>query len=66
MVKFVQETCAHTIATSTELANTQYLMRIGAQIGINTGNVVCCITGNKLLEYKIFGKMPQTCLNARM
>jgi len=53
------------IATSTELSSTQHLMRIGSKIGIHTGDVVCCVTGQKLLEFKIFGKTPQICLNAR-
>jgi len=66
MVKVVHEACHHMMATSTDVSNTQYLMRIGSKIGIHSGNVVCCITGTKLLEYKIFGKTPQTCLNARV
>lgn len=65
MVKVVADTCAHMIASSTEISSTATLMRIGSQIGIHSGNALCCIIGQKLKEFKIYGKMPQVCKNAR-
>jgi len=61
MVKVVQECTTQSVAHA-DVGTLQYLKRIGAQIILHTGNITTCITGNKLLEYKIFGKVPQICM----